>query len=422
MKARIVDETIMTADSYPSSVPFWSPGAISHTSTNASDIMTQQSSVESGSSSIATPLLNCEPWALEDELRGFNYIRFRLGMSAKESRIRLAVFTALILGLLLVVLARFDPAIFGAVTHLRMRGSVGWSSRGTTVGKRVEITVHNRSVLIYMPRSGIAASNPLTPLPAVVVLHGSEDTNSNIAKTTRFEEVAERENLGFLVVYPEMKTAAGEMWGYDDPNEISFFRALPKAVAKAGYPIDFAKVFVSGHSCGGSMSLFLQNNHPDIFRGAAAVEAGVGHLGFWRNQSLGRPSLVVWNHNDEVLNEYGGENLYRDTLQQLRRHDPFGAGVGPNSATLITGHKEGVMYAERLRWGKRGKAPPLEVISWRSQVPTHNWANPQNVPGAFDSASIIWEFFRNVLSGKADAPSGGKQSVVHSSSHMMPAA
>merc|ERR1712100_86124 len=110
-------------------------------------------------------------------------------------------------------------------------------------------------------------------------------------------------NPGFLLVYPEMQHYRADMWGYGKPKELAFFRDLPNAIAKAGFPIDQAKVFVSGHSNGGSMSLYLQNNMPDVFKGAAAVEAGVGHLDLWQNSSFGRPAMIVWNHNDNVLAE-----------------------------------------------------------------------------------------------------------------------
>lgn len=258
--------------------------------------------------------------------------------------------------------------------------------------------VHNRSVLVYMPWSALSGPTP-KPMPAIFVLHGSEDTAPNIANCAGFEGVAEAHNPGFLLVYPEMQHYKADSWGFGEQYDTAFFRDLPSAVASAGFPIDQTKVFVAGHSVGGTMSLYLQNNMPDVFKGAAAVEAGVGHLGKWQNMSLGRPTIVVWNHNDNVLAEYGGESLYQRTILHLRRHDPatrFGSAAGAQVWKPVADVDHGAVYANRLYWPAVGKVPPLAVVSWRSSIPTHNWSNPVNVPGSFDAAAQIWSFFQEV--------------------------
>lgn len=352
---------------------------------------------DSEKSFLPTPLLNCEN-RLYDELPGDGYSRFRFGVSPRFCG-RLALFAAFAFGLLAGGLFGFN---FGALTafykHPRLRGAGWWDKRGIVPGTRMELVVQNRSVLVYMPWSAITGPKP-TPLPAVVVLHGSLATAPSIADQSRFEEVAEARNPGFLIVYPEMKHYKALSWGFSEPDEVAFFKELPNAIAEAGFPIDQEKVFVAGHSNGGTMSLFLQNNLPDVFKGAAAVEAGVGHLDAWQNASFGRPTMVVWNHNDNVLAKYGGESLYQETLLKLRRHDPstrFGAAAGPSQFKPISGVSSGVVYANRFYWPAVGNVPPLAVVSWQSDTPTHNWANPYNVPGAFDAASQIWKFFQEI--------------------------
>jgi poly(3-hydroxybutyrate) depolymerase len=239
----------------------------------------------------------------------------------------------------------------------------------------------------------------------VIVLHGSLDTPVNIAGHSRFDELAEARNPGFLVVYPEMQTPLGMHWGYTD--DISFFEELPKAIAEAGYPVNHDQVFVTGHSAGGTMSLFLQNNMPHLFKGAAAVESGVGNLMLWHNHSFGAATMVVWNHNDPVLAEFGGDGLYQQTLRKLRRHDPAGAEVGPQNVTMISGETPGVMYAERLYWPAVGEVPPLAVMSYRTLEATHAWSNPMNIQGAaFDAAAAIWSFFEEQI---VTAPAKGSR-------------
>jgi len=124
----------------------------------------------------------------------------------------------------------------------------------------------------------------------------------------------------------------------------------------------------------------------------AAVEAGAGHLQSWKNESLGRPTMVVWNHNDPVLKDFGGEALLANTLGALRRHDS--TGVGPSfSEKIPLSSRNNVSYAEKVAWGAGASTPPTVLISWESVVPTHHWAKNDVVPGAFDASSLIWQFF-----------------------------
>lgn len=278
----------------------------------------------------------------------------------------------------LVLLGRAITTLF---PHGASPGGVGG------LVKRSEVIVHNRSVLLYGPATWV----PSKPLPLIVVLHGSGGSNFGIASTTQFHE---RVN-GAVVMYPEMQTPFGQEWGYDALWELAFFRALPHEATKIGYTMNTEQVFVVGHSAGGTMALFLQNNLPEVFGAAAAVEAGVGHLDLWRNQSFGMPVMVVWNHNDEVLQEFGGETLYNNTVQQLQRHNP--TGVTPHIvADEVLADTSEIVYAKHLVWPSVGPSPTLEVLSWQSRAPTHNWMNPQVCPGSFDAAAVVWDFFRRM--------------------------
>jgi poly(3-hydroxybutyrate) depolymerase len=236
----------------------------------------------------------------------------------------------------------------------------------------------------------------------VVVLHGSDDTALNIAKTTDMEEVA-RQTTGFLAVFPEMAAGpGGDSWGFADPSEIAFFHALVEHI-DSEYALRRDQVYVCGHSNGGTMALFLQNNMPDVFSGAAAVEGGIGHLEDWDEESDGRPTMLVWNHNDAVLAEYGGEQLFQDTVSKLRRHNNTEAW--PAFTLPLTSGTSEILFAEKNIWSHIPRAPLLHVISWESKDPTHKWLSPKVVPGTtLDASWLVWEFFA-ILSGW---PSQGK--------------
>jgi len=326
--------------------------------------------------SLAAPFIGCEAWPSDDahERRSDATDCRRCG------NIKLLLFK-------LGVVAAF-------VALLLVPGLTQWFFRGASphrvgLSRKLEFRLEKRSVLLYAPSTLLRAK----PLPVVIVLHGSETTNYVMARVTQYHTVVP----SALVVYPEMLIPKGEIWGYNASSETSFFRALPGAVQRAGYNVDFSQVFVVGHSSGGTMSLFLQNNMPDVFRAAAAVEAGVGHLQAWRNQSSGTPVMLVWNHNDPVLQEFGGEALYLESLRQLRRHDPAGPTIDPSNVTEVAlpeAQASGVAYAMRVFWPAAGHASALEVVSWKTWIPTHHWASQRAVPGAFDAAAITWDFFR----------------------------
>jgi poly(3-hydroxybutyrate) depolymerase len=246
-----------------------------------------------------------------------------------------------------------------------------------------------RDVWVYAP---LASQLGNQSLPAVVVLHGTGDYALSIAKTTRFEELAESSSKPFLAVFPEMSTPGGEEWGYLDDSP--FFLALRDSLDDQ-FSLERSEVYVCGHSAGGSMAIFLQNSLPNVFRGAAAVEAGIGGEKWWNEESSGRPTMLVWNHNDPVLREYGGEALLNKTLSKLRRHASPTDQQPSFSMPVATFNASVVKHAEQLLYGASGSSPPLAVVSWETTLPTHHWSSPVNVPGSFDASAFVWDFFQS---------------------------
>mmetsp|Transcript_65852 Transcript_65852/g.129798 ORF Transcript_65852/g.129798 Transcript_65852/m.129798 type:complete len:373 (+) Transcript_65852:62-1180(+) len=367
--------------------PVHSPDSTASTaSTNKSDLH-NFAGFFGQSASLAAPLLACQAWPHEDILsdRQPAVVGHRDGTSIKALLFKF--------GVVLVMTCVLLPALLLKQCINQWLSTWTFPLHGAGLSRQLELNVNNRSVLLYAPASQLRSKS----LPMVVVLHGSYTSNLAMADLTRYHQVTE----SAVVLYPEMRIPKGISWEYSAPWETSFFRALPAAVVKAGYNVNASQIFVVGHSSGGTMSLYLQNNLPDVFRAAAAVESGVGFLDEWHNQSFGRPVMVVWNHNDPVLQQFGGEALYNTTLTQLRRHDPRGATTGPSHATseglALPGVKTfGINYAERLTWPAIGRSPALEVISWKSVHPTHEWACQRYVPGAFNAASVTWNFFQRV--------------------------
>jgi poly(3-hydroxybutyrate) depolymerase len=164
-----------------------------------------------------------------------------------------------------------------------------------------------------------------------------------------------------------MEILWAEEWGYG--KDISFFTALVERLQEKDYNVDAARAFVCGHSAGGTMALFLQNQ-VDVFCAAGAVESAVGHLEEWDMTRRGRPTMVIWNHADPVLEEYappGGEPAYYElTVSTLRRN----GSRAPVSESLPT--SKGVTSAEILHFPEDG-APKLDILHFHSSPGSHDW-------------------------------------------------
>merc|ERR1719213_691295 len=92
-----------------------------------------------------------------------------------------------------------------------------------------------------------------------------------------------------------------------------FFYELHLAIRRT---FEIEDVYISGHSAGGTMSLFLQNEI-SIFRRAGIISAGVGHLHLWNMSRRGQDTMIIWNRGD--LQEYGGLRYLDVTVATLRK-------------------------------------------------------------------------------------------------------
>ena len=135
---------------------------------------------------------------------------------------------------------------------------------------------------IYVPES--VRKTPEKKVPLVLALHGYSCTGAIYAGNTDWDRVA-RER-GFILVFPtaipgplgfQMDAFAPEnlpapSWNFlhrpNGPDEFLFFRELLRRVSGA-YPVDPARVYVTGHSQGAMMSHALALGMPNLFAAAA---------------------------------------------------------------------------------------------------------------------------------------------------------
>ena len=127
-----------------------------------------------------------------------------------------------------------------------------------------------REWYVYVPSSVRGGSAGKVPL--VFALHGYSCSGEIYAGNSGWHKVADRH--GFIVVYPTALPAHVDMpesglvkeaallpaWNVfredDRPDELSFFRQL-LARTKRDYPVDPARVFVTGHSWGSMMTQLI---------------------------------------------------------------------------------------------------------------------------------------------------------------------
>jgi len=130
-----------------------------------------------------------------------------------------------------------------------------------------------RSWIIYAPPS----YNPARPTPIVFVLHGRPSNAPAMAAISRMNEVAARH--GFIVVYPQ---GLNNEWNayYDlvrqpaiaPQDDIAFLKTLSEDLG-ADFNIDRRRMYISGFSNGGFMTLRLACSASNYFAAFASVSA-----------------------------------------------------------------------------------------------------------------------------------------------------
>ncbi|MBM4226109.1 MAG: phospholipase, partial [Gammaproteobacteria bacterium] len=129
-----------------------------------------------------------------------------------------------------------------------------------------------RTFLLHLP----ASSPKGKPLPLVIALHGGGGQGKGIVKLTGLNELADRNN--FIVVYPD---GIERNWNDGrstvrrrDVDDVKFLGELIEHLAKT-YGIDRQRVYATGISNGGMMSLRLACELSDKIAAIASIAANL---------------------------------------------------------------------------------------------------------------------------------------------------
>lgn len=135
----------------------------------------------------------------------------------------------------------------------------------------------DRTYRIYVPaRVAVGA-------PVLLVLHGGGGGGGGMETLTAHGFNHRADGIGAIIVYPD---GVGRHWndGRNDPHsraaedkvdDVGFLRALVASLERR-YPVDRERVFVTGISNGGMMTLRLACEARDVFKGFVAVAASLG--------------------------------------------------------------------------------------------------------------------------------------------------
>lgn len=159
--------------------------------------------------------------------------------------------------------ALFALAVCSALLAGAGRGSAAESATIAVGGT-------SRSYLIDLPAK--------QPAPLVLILHGNSQRAEDMVRRTSWPEVARREQ--FVAVYPEgnnrswadFRRGSGRI-GFAPPagtDDVAFLSAIVAHLIASG-AVNRHRVYITGVSNGGAMTMTMICEHADLFAAAASV-------------------------------------------------------------------------------------------------------------------------------------------------------
>lgn len=251
--------------------------------------------------------------------------------------------------------------------------------------------------------------------PLVLVMHGSGERAAEIRIGTGygFERLADEH--GFAVVYPNSAS-----FDWNDCSKVGDFSVNGREVDDVGFlntlvdklateiHVDRARVFATGVSAGGFMSIRLALEAPSRFRAVVAVAANVPTLDNFKctPQGQGTSVMIMNGTNDPLVPFAGGEvNLlglfYKGgNVRSSRESGEYFADrnqLAGKPVTTQTSVADGVRV-EQVLWRNETKSE-VELVAIHGGghgLPQAHYRRPRLLgpsPMAPDGPAMIWSFF-----------------------------
>lgn len=250
-----------------------------------------------------------------------------------------------------------------------------------------------------------------TPLPVVLVLHGFGGTGPIAAASTGFAELADAEQ--FVAVFP---SGLQRRWRYDGASthsdavdDVAFLKAV---VQRLGHHVvvDRARVYVTGFSNGGFMTLTLECVAPETFAAVAAVAGGVGTEQELQCHLERRVPTLLIHGTDDTFVPYDGGTVQMGPGRELAlRSAPEVAALLAERNGCMTPLEETVLPdvdpqdGTRVTELKYACDPSAEVLLYRVQGGGHTWPGGKGILGRrfvgptsrdIEASRLIWDFFQ----------------------------
>ena len=280
---------------------------------------------------------------------------------------------------------------------------------GTLTKSEIEVAGQKRIYRTYVPR-GLAKSAPL-----VVVMHGSGENGAQIRIGTGYEFERLADQHGFAVVYPNSRSFdwndCGKTGDYSENgrevDDVTFLVALvDKLITEIG--VDRSRVFATGVSAGGFMSMRLALEAPTRFRAVAAVAANVQTPENFKCKPAGHsPSIMIMNGTKDPLVPFdGGEvNLlglfYKSgNVRSSRESGQYFADLNQIAGTPKTKQAPVAddVRVEQVFWRNDSKVE-VELVAIHGGghgIPQPYWRRPRLLgpsPMVPNGPAMIWDFF-----------------------------
>lgn len=268
-----------------------------------------------------------------------------------------------------------------------------------------------RTFRTYLPK-GLAKGAPL-----LLVLHGSGQNGAQIRLETGYEFDRLADQYGFAVVYPNAKS-----FDWNDCSKVGDFSAdgrevddvkflevlVDSLIAEHGF--DQSRVFATGVSSGGFMSMRLALESSNRFRAVAAVSANVPVTDNFKCKPANlTTSVLIMNGTKDPLVPYaGGESslfglFYKgghvrsslDSAIFFAEMNKISNAPAMDSTPMTTQNKQ---QFERRLW-KKDSVLEVELVSifdGGHGMPQPYWKRPRLLgpsPMAPNGPAIIWDFF-----------------------------
>lgn len=285
---------------------------------------------------------------------------------------------------------------------------------GTLTKGAIEVGGLKRTYLTYVPKDLPNGA------PLVLVMHGSGERAAEIRIGTGygFERLADEH--GFAVVYPNSAS-----FDWNDCSKVGDFRVNGTEVDDVGFlnalvdkhiseiSVDRGRVFATGVSAGGFMSIRLALEVPSRYRAVAAVAANVPAPENFKCtlQGLGTSVMIMNGTKDPLVPFAGGEvNLLglfykggnvrssRESGQYFADRNQL-AGMPVTTQTPVTGG----VNVEQVLWhgnakdkGANGEVELVAIHGGGHGLPQPYWRRPRLLgpsPMAPNGPAMIWAFF-----------------------------